>query len=47
MTNEELDLYNKIIREEWYQTRPDIIKEAIRKLPPIRIYKFKNTVFVI
>lgn len=28
---------------EWYKERPDIIKEAIDKLPPTQNYKFKSS----
>lgn len=28
---------------EWYKRSPDIIKQAIYKLPPTTLYKFKNT----
>ncbi len=28
---------------EWYKCRPEVIKQAIDKLPPIHLYKFKET----
>lgn len=28
---------------EWYQTRPDVIKEAIEKTPPNKLYRFKDS----
>lgn len=28
---------------DWYISRPDIIKEAINLLPPICLYKFKDS----
>ena len=32
------------VREtEWYQERPDVIKQAIELLPPIQLYKFKDS----
>lgn len=37
MTLEELK------KEDWYKERPDVIKQAIEILPPIRLYKFKNS----
>lgn len=37
MTQEELK------QTEWYQERPQVIKEAIDKLPPIQLYKFKSS----
>ena len=37
MTLEELQ------QDIWYKERPEIIKQAIDKLPPIQLYKFKDT----
>jgi len=37
MTLEELK------QNTWFKTRPPIIQEAILKLPPICLYKFKDT----
>ena len=34
---------NELKQTDWYQERPDSIKEAIEKLPPIVLYKFKNS----
>lgn len=28
---------------DWYKTRPEIIQQAICKLPPIQLYRFKNS----
>lgn len=35
MTLEELQ------QKEWYKKRPEVIRQAIDKLPPIQLYKFK------
>lgn len=37
MTLEELQ------KEEWYKGRPEVIKQAVIKLPPITLYKFKES----
>lgn len=37
MTLEELK------QTDWYEEKPKVIKKAICKLPPIQIYKFKNS----
>lgn len=29
--------------DEWYQERPDIIKQAIEIVPPIQMYRFKDS----
>lgn len=28
---------------DWYKSRPKLIQDAIDKLPPIKLYKFKNS----
>ena len=28
---------------DWYKERPEVIKQAIDKLPPIQLYKFKDS----
>lgn len=28
---------------EWYKERPEIIRQAIDKLPPIQLYRFKES----
>lgn len=28
---------------DWYNTRPEVIQQAINKLPPIGIYQFKDS----
>lgn len=33
----------EIQQTDWYKTRPTIIKEAINILPPIGLYKFKDS----
>lgn len=43
MTDTELDIYNELLRSDWYNKRPQVIKEAIKKLPPCRAYKVKET----
>lgn len=30
-------------QEDWYKDRPLLIREAIDKLPPIQLYRFKNS----
>jgi len=37
MTLEELQ------QNEWYKQRPRVIRQAIDKLPPIQLYKFKES----
>jgi len=37
MTLEELK------QTEWYQGKPEVIKQAIELLPPIHLYKFKDS----
>lgn len=37
MTLEELK------QTDWYKERPEIIQQAICKLPPIQLYKFKDS----
>lgn len=37
--NKEEILYNS----EWFKTRPQIIKDAIVKLPPTKLYRLKET----
>ena len=34
---------DELKQEQWYQDRPDIIKRAIDRLPPIQFYKFKDS----
>lgn len=33
----------EIKQTDWYQKRPEVIKQAICKLPPTQLYKFKET----
>lgn len=33
----------QIMESDWYQTRPDIIKEVIIKTPPTVMYRFKDS----
>lgn len=40
MTQEDLEDLKK---DEWYLTRPNVIKEAIDKCPPIQLYKMKSS----
>lgn len=34
---------DELQKTEWYQSRPEVIKLAINKMPPIQLYKFKTT----
>lgn len=33
----------KLQQNEWYKQRPEVIRQAIDKLPPIQLYKFKES----
>lgn len=33
----------EIQESDWYKERPKVIQEAINLLPPIQLYKFKNS----
>lgn len=33
----------EIQQSDWYKERPKVIQDAIDKLPPIQMYKFKNS----
>lgn len=37
MTLEELQ------QNEWYKQRPEVIRQAIDKTPPIQLYKFRDS----
>ena len=37
------ELMKELKEDEWYQTRPQIIKDAIDILPPTRYYMFKDS----
>ena len=43
MTNDELDLFNDLIKSDWYKERPQIVKDIINKLPPTIAYRVKET----
>ncbi len=43
MTEEDKKLFERLRSEEWYNTRPQVIKDAINKIPPVIYYKFKNS----
>jgi len=36
-------LFEELKSSEWYQSRPQIIKDAIELLPPTQLYQFKDS----
>ena len=41
--NIEFPTLDEFLDTEWYKSRPEVIKEAIKKCPPTQYYKIKNT----
>jgi hypothetical protein len=35
--------FDELIKTDWYLTRPKRVKDAINKLPPTNLYRFKDS----